>query len=169
MTFLAIELLDEFVAAVVGAVWPLIRTDLELSYVQIGVLPSAPAVFAYLIEPAIGILGDVWNRLALILGGGVAFGAALVFVSATPGFLFLLPAFTLLHPASDAFVSLSQASFVDYDPTRLEHNMALDSCRYYLRGAWGTCAGTIGRGGSEPTRPVPGASCGNDSRAPDGP
>ena len=89
MAFLAIELLDEFVAGAVEAARPLIRTDLELSYLQIGVLPSAPAVFAYLIEPAIGILGGVWNRRRLILGGGVAFGAALVFVSTTPGFPFL--------------------------------------------------------------------------------
>ena len=55
LTFLAIELLDEFVAGAVEAAWPLIRTDLGLSYVQIGVLLSAPAVFAHLIEPAIGI------------------------------------------------------------------------------------------------------------------
>ena len=109
LTFLAIEFLDEFVGGALEAAWPLIRTDLELSYVEIGVLLSAPAIFAHLIEPAIGILGDVWNRRALVLGGGVVFGAALALVAVSPGFLFLLAAFALLHPASGAFVSLSQA------------------------------------------------------------
>ena len=55
------------------AAWPLIRTDLGLTYVQIGVLLTVPNVVSHLTEPAIGILGDVWDRRALILGGGVFF------------------------------------------------------------------------------------------------
>jgi MFS transporter, FSR family, fosmidomycin resistance protein len=41
-TFLVIELLDELVDGVRGAAWPLIRNDLHLSYVQVGMLLTIP-------------------------------------------------------------------------------------------------------------------------------
>jgi FSR family fosmidomycin resistance protein-like MFS transporter len=40
--FLAIELLDELVDGVGGAAYPLIRNDLHLSYVQVGLLLPYP-------------------------------------------------------------------------------------------------------------------------------
>ena len=46
LTFLAIELLDELVFGAREAAWPLIRTDLDLTYLQIGVLLSVPAAVA---------------------------------------------------------------------------------------------------------------------------
>ena len=47
------------------AAWPLVRADLDLSYLQVGVLLSAPHVIGTLVEPALGILGDAWDRRAL--------------------------------------------------------------------------------------------------------
>ena len=55
LTFLAIEFLDELVDGVGSAAWPLIRTDLDLTYVQIGLLFAMPGVIASFIEPFIGI------------------------------------------------------------------------------------------------------------------
>ena len=38
LTFLAIEFLDELAGGVGSAAWPLVRNDLNLTYVQIGLL-----------------------------------------------------------------------------------------------------------------------------------
>ncbi len=92
-----------------------------------------------MVEPALGVLSDLWNRRALILGGGVLFGAALILIALSPTFGVLLAAFLLLYPASGAFVSLSQAALMDAEPARREHNMA----RWTLAGSVGVVAGPL--------------------------
>ena len=62
-------------------------------------------------------------RRLLVAGGGVAFAAALGLMSVSQGFIVLLIAWTVFFPASGGFVSLSQASLMDYDPARREQNM----------------------------------------------
>ena len=124
LAFLAIEFLDELVYGVGSAAWPLVRSDLDLTYVQIGLLLSVPGILGSFVEPVIGILGDVGYRRLLVLGGGLAFAASLGLVSVSQGFLVLLVAWVVFFPASGAFVSLSQASLMDADPTRREQNMA---------------------------------------------
>ena len=95
------------------AAWSLIRTEMGLTYAQIGVLLAVPAVVGHVLEPAVGVLGDVWNRRALILGGGVLFAVSVALVAASSGFLPLLAAFCIGYPASGAFVSLPQATLMD--------------------------------------------------------
>jgi FSR family fosmidomycin resistance protein-like MFS transporter len=142
VTLLAIELLDELVFGAREAAWPLIRDDLALSYAQVGILLGLPGFIASLIEPAIGILGDVWKRRVLVLGGGVAFALGLLLVGLSQSFGLLLAAFILLYPASGAFVSLSQAALMDRDPSRHEHNMA----RWTLAGSLGVVLGPLALG-----------------------
>ncbi len=139
LTFLAIEFIDELVDGVGSAAWPLVRSDLDLTYVQIGLLLSVPGVFASFVEPFIGILGDVGYRRLLVLGGGVAFAASLGLVSASQGFLVLLVAWVVFFPASGAFVSLSQASLMDAWPGRREQNMA----RWTFAGGIGNVIGPL--------------------------
>ena len=67
------------------AAWPLIRTEMGLTYAQIGVLLAVPAVVGHVLEPAVGVLGDVWDRRTLILGGGVLFAVSVALVAASPG------------------------------------------------------------------------------------
>ena len=122
--FLAIEFVDELVDGVGSAAWPLVRTDLDLTYVQIGLLLSVPGLVAGFVEPVIGIMGDAGYRRLLVLGGGVVFALALGLISASQGFLFLLVVWIIWFPASGAFVSLSQASLMDAEPARREQNMA---------------------------------------------
>ena len=98
-------------------------TDLDLTYVQIGLLLSLPGIVSSFVEPFIGILGDVGYRRLLVLGGGVAFAVALGLVSMSQGFIVLLIAWVVFYPASGAFVSLSQASLMDSAPSRREQNM----------------------------------------------
>ncbi len=137
LTLLATEFLDEFVFGVREASWPLIRADLNLSYTEIGILLSVPGIFASLIEPVLGILGDVWNRRFIILGGGICFALACLLTASGQSFTLLLLAFMLFYPASGAFVSLSQAALMDAEPLRREQNMA----RWELAGSLGNVVG----------------------------
>lgn len=142
LVLLLIEFLDEFVFGAREAAWPLIRDDLGLSYAQIGLFLTVPSVFANVIEPFLAILGDVWRRRVIVLGGGLAFTAALALTAAgrTPALLLL--AFILLYPASGAFVSLSQATLMDLDEPRRERNMA----RWTLAGSVGVVLGPLALG-----------------------
>jgi FSR family fosmidomycin resistance protein-like MFS transporter len=141
-TLLLIEFLDEFVFGAQEAAWPLIRTDLGLSYAQVGLLLGLPSVVGNLIEPVVGVLGDVWKRRVLILGGGVVFALALWLTALSQGFPVLLISFILFYPASGAFVSLSQANLMDLAPDRHEQNMA----RWTFAGSVGVVAGPLALG-----------------------
>jgi FSR family fosmidomycin resistance protein-like MFS transporter len=142
LVLLVVEFLDEFVFGMREAGWPLIRDDLDLSYAQIGILLSLPRLLGSVVEPPIGILGDVWKRKWLILGGGVVFVAALALSSASQSFLYLLVAFILFNPASGAFVGLSQATLMDSEPKRHQQNMA----RWTLAGSLGVVLGAAALG-----------------------
>ena len=116
LTLLLIEFLDEIVGGAIGAAWPLIRNDLELSYIQVGLLLTVPHAIGSIAEIFLGVVADVRGRRVLILGGGVAFVSAMVLTAASNSFLVLLGAFILFNPASGAFVGLAQASLMDADP-----------------------------------------------------
>lgn len=136
---LAVEFLDELVDGVRGAAWPLIREDLKLSYSQIGLLMSVPTFVAAAIEMCVGVLGDVWNRRALVLGGGLFFALGLGLFGLSGNFYALLAAAVVFYPASGAFVNLSQAALMDADPHRREQNMA----RWTLVGSAANVAGPL--------------------------
>jgi len=139
LTILIIEFLDELVFGVEGAVLPVVRTELALTYAQIGLLFSVPKLFANIVEPALGILGDTWKRKTIVLGGAGMFALALALTASAQGFVPLLIAFSIFNPASGAFVSLSQATLMDLHPTRHEQMMA----RWTLAGSLGVVAGPL--------------------------
>src|SRR4051794_5034107 len=105
-TLLAIEFLDEFVFGIREAAWPLIRDQLGLDYAQVGLLLGIPNLVSSIVEPFLGILGDVGKRRKLILGGGICYALALLAFGLSPNFWLLLLASVFLYPASGAFVSL---------------------------------------------------------------
>ena len=119
------------------AAWPLVRADLDLSYAELGLLFAVPDLVAAVVEPAVFVLGDVWRRRVLVLGGGIAFAAALALIAGSTTFAMLLVGFALLFPASGAFVSLSQATLMDADPGERERNMT----RWTIAGSIGALAG----------------------------
>jgi FSR family fosmidomycin resistance protein-like MFS transporter len=137
--FLLIEFLDELVFGVTEAAWPFIQTSLRLNYTQIGILLTIPGLVSTIVEPFLGILGDVWKRRLLILGGGILFTMALLLTSLSSGFILLLISFCLFYPASGAFVSLSQATLMDSNPARHDHNMA----RWTFAGSLGVTLGPL--------------------------
>nr|WP_246351377.1 MFS transporter [Deinobacterium chartae] len=136
---LSIELIDELVDGASGAAWPSIRSELSLSYLEVGLLLGLPTLLSILVEPAMGLLADAGWRRRLILGGGSAFTAALALLAAAGGFWPLLAAWALFYPASGAFVTLTQAALMDADPGRREQNMA----RWALAGSLGNFAGPL--------------------------
>jgi FSR family fosmidomycin resistance protein-like MFS transporter len=142
LTLLLIEFLDELVFGAREAAWPLIRDDLGLSYVQVGLLLSVPHLVGHFVELLLGILADVWDRRVIVLGGGAAFALALVMMGSSNGFLLLLASLILLSPASGAFVGLSQATLMDSDAARHESNMA----RWTLFGSLGLVTGPLALG-----------------------
>jgi FSR family fosmidomycin resistance protein-like MFS transporter len=81
----------------------------------------------------IGVLGDTGRRRALLVGGGVFFALSAALTSVSIGFWTLLVALLIGNPATGAFVSLSQATLMDFAPSRRERNMA-----------WWTLAGSFG-------------------------
>lgn len=139
LTLLLIEFLDEFVYGAREAAWPLIRDDLGLSYAQIGLLLGAPNVVGNLVEPFLAVLGDVWRRRLIVLGGGIVFAAALGLTALSHSYAPLLLSFILLYPASGAFVSLAQATLMDLEPARHEANMA----RWTFAGSVGVVLGPL--------------------------
>ncbi|MEO0687009.1 MAG: MFS transporter, partial [Cyanobacteria bacterium J06649_11] len=135
--FLVIELLDEIVDGLYTASLPLIRTDLNLSYTQIGLLFTIPNTIGCIIEPILGIWGDIGHRRKFILGGGIAFTGALLIISLSHNFSLFLAGLVLFNPASAGFVSLSQATLMDIEPKRHQQNMA----RWELAGSIGNILG----------------------------
>jgi FSR family fosmidomycin resistance protein-like MFS transporter len=144
LTLLLIEFLDEFVFGAREAAWPLIRDDLQLNYLQVSVVLGVPGIVSSIVEPFIGILGDIWRRRTLILGGGVVYASALFLAASSQSFGWLLLAFALLYPASGAFVSLSQAALMDAEPKRHEQNMA----RWTFAGSVGVVLGPLALAGA---------------------
>jgi len=139
---LVIEFLDEFIYGAREAAWPLVRSDLALTYAQIGVLLGLPRVLSGIAEPFLGILGDIWRRRVLILAGGVVFALSLLLTAVSQSYAWLLISFALFSPASGAFVSLSQATLMDLQPARREQAMA----RWTFAGSLGVVAESYGLG-----------------------
>ncbi len=139
LLYLLIEFIDELVFGVSAAAWPLIRDDLALNYVQIGLALSLPGLIGNLIEPFMYILGDVWKRRAILLLGGILFAISLALTAVSHNFFLLIASFILFNPASGMFVNLAQANLMDSDPSRHEQNMA----RWTFSGSLGVVAGPL--------------------------
>jgi FSR family fosmidomycin resistance protein-like MFS transporter len=139
MLYLIIEFIDELVFGVNAAAWPLIRDDLALNYIQIGLALSLPGIIGNVIEPFMFILSDVWKRRAILLLGGVLFVLSLALTALSHNFFLLIVSFALFNPASGMFVNLAQASLMDADPARHEQNMA----RWTFAGSLGVVAGPL--------------------------
>ena len=133
------EFVDELIGGAKEATWPLLRTDFALSYVQIGLIMSVPAIITDLVEPALGILADIWRRRVLILAGGVIFCVSAALTGISHKFWLLLLSFILFYPASGSFVNVSQIILMDSEPLRREQNMA----RWTFAGSIGMAAGPL--------------------------
>ena len=122
--FMLIEFFDELNYGVGNAALPAIRTDLGMTYVQVGLLLGLPGIINTFIEPVLMLLGDTRYRKHIMLGGGLAIVLTLVVIASAHSFSLVLVAMVIGFPASGAFVSLSQATLMDLNPGREPHMMA---------------------------------------------
>lgn len=118
------ELLDEFIYGLQSAVLPHIKSDLALSYTEIGLLFSIPGLLGIISDPIVGLLADTRHRRALVVGGITATAVGLFLVAIGNSFALILLAFSILFIASTGYVSLTQATLIDRDPARAEQTMA---------------------------------------------
>ena len=128
-----VELLDEFIYGLLGATLPTMKTELALTYTQVGLLFTLPGLIGVLGDPFIGLLGDTRHRRALVLGGILATSIGLTLIAGAQQYLPLLLAQCIMYVASGAYVNLSQATLIDRNPRRAENTMA----RWVLMGAIG--------------------------------
>ena len=112
-TLLSASLLDEIVTgfAVVGV--PLIRDQFGLSYSQVGLLFTAGALTAMVLDPIISMLSDRSSKRYWILGGYLAAAICSLLAGTTASFMILLFALALSSPANEAAIGLSQAALID--------------------------------------------------------
>jgi FSR family fosmidomycin resistance protein-like MFS transporter len=119
-----VELLDEFIYGLQSAVLPHIKSDLALTYTQVGLLFSIPGFIGIISDPIVGLLADTRHRRALVIGGITATALGLFLVAIGNSFALILLAFSILFIASTGYVSLTQATLIDRDPSRAEQTMA---------------------------------------------
>ena len=122
--FLLIEFFDELNYGIGNAAMPAMRTDLGLTYAQVGLLLGIPTVIGSFIEPVLMLLGDTHWRKQIVTAGGLAIFLSLVLVATAHSFPVMLAAFIIGYPASGAFVTLSQATLMDTNPGREAQMMA---------------------------------------------
>jgi len=132
------------VFGVLQAAWPLIRRDLGLSYVQIGILLTVPGILSAAVEPVLAIAGDTGRRRPIVLVSGFAFALSVAAVATARTYPMLAVALILAFPASGGFVALSQASLMDLAPSGHERSMA----RWTAAGAIGVMVGPLALAGS---------------------
>jgi MFS transporter, FSR family, fosmidomycin resistance protein len=137
--FLLIEFFDELNYSVSNAALPALRTDLGLTYVQVGLLLGVPGIINTFIEPVLMLLGDTRFRKQIMLGGGVTIAISLIAIATTQSFPLSLVGFVIAFPASGAFVSLSQATLMDLNPAREPQMMA----RWTLSGSLANLIGPL--------------------------
>jgi|HubBroStandDraft_5_1064220.scaffolds.fasta_scaffold08343_3 FSR family fosmidomycin resistance protein-like MFS transporter len=137
---LAVEFADELVDGTKSAAMPLIKHDLALTYLQVGLLAAVPLILGSLIELPVGVLsGSGRRRRRFVLTGGLVFIVAVLGAGLAGSFPVLLAALVVFFPASGAFVSLTQSALMDADPARRGPLMA----RWTLAGSAGSVAGPL--------------------------
>jgi len=139
LVFLLIEFFDEFHYGIQSAILPALRSDMALSYAQVGLLLGLPYVIGTLIEPLLMLLGDTRWRKRLMVAGGLTIVLALFLLASAVSFPVVLAGFIISFPASGAFVTLSQATLMDFNPGRENQMMA----RWTVAGSLGNVLGPL--------------------------
>lgn len=115
-TLFCLPLVDEMVGGIPVLTLPLIREELHLTYVQVGLIDTVVGLTSLLVNPALEAASDHWPKPRLVLGGllGMTLGFALV--SSSPTFGWLLLAFVVLGATNGAAVGLGGNILIDQDP-----------------------------------------------------
>ena len=78
---IAVEFVDEFEFGLREAAWPSIRTDLDMSYLLVGLVLGLPGVIIGPFESVLGVLGDTKQRKRIMVVGGFFFALAILLMA----------------------------------------------------------------------------------------
>lgn len=113
---LAVNVLNYIDRQVLFAVFPLIKTDLQLTDTALGLLGSA-FMFSYMLfAPLFGWLGDRWSRTKLASGGLVIWSLATAGAGFATGYKSLLAARAAVGIGEASFGTVSPGLVADYFP-----------------------------------------------------
>lgn len=113
---LAVNLLNYVDRQALYAVFPLIKTDLNLSDTGLGFLGSAFMLCYMLAAPFFGRLGDRSNRARLAAGGLAVWSLATMLSGCATSYRMLLGARTLVGVGEASFGTVSPGLLADYFP-----------------------------------------------------
>jgi predicted MFS family arabinose efflux permease len=116
MLLLSMGLFDELLTGFPFVALPLLRDRLGLSYAQVGLLFTAGALSALLLDPFINLLSERSQKKSWILCGLLLMALAFIIMGNAPSYIFLLLAFLVLYPANSAAVGLAEATLIDAAP-----------------------------------------------------
>lgn len=103
-------LLDEVVTGFPVVGLPLLRDQFGLSYEQVGVLFGMSALCGMILDPIINLLSDRSSKRWWVLAGLLGLVLSFVLMGSVHNFGFLLLAFALYAPASNAAVGLFRSN-----------------------------------------------------------
>ncbi|HEY5975847.1 MAG TPA: MFS transporter [Geobacteraceae bacterium] len=113
---LAVNLLNYMDRQVLYAVFPLVKSDLQLTDTALGLLGSSFMVVYMCIAPFFGWLGDRGNRARLAAGGLAVWSLATVGAGLASGYRQLLAARSLVGIGEASFGTVSPGLLADYFP-----------------------------------------------------
>lgn len=137
-SLLLVRFFDETVAYLPFAAVESIRRDVDLTYVQAGLLLTLYPGIGLLTTP-LGVVVDRVNRRVLAAIGGVGYGAGLCLFAAAGNFWVLFAAVCLMGTAGDLLVDAAEVSLVEIAGDNVEPALA----RVNLLGALGDLAGPL--------------------------
>lgn len=113
---LGVPFVDEWVDGFLPIALPLLQRDLDLSYREAGLLFTAGAVAALVLDPIINLLSDRGGKRPWVLGGLLVLALGFALAASAQHFVVLLLAFTITPSAGGAAVGLAQAALIDAAP-----------------------------------------------------
>jgi hypothetical protein len=114
-----VALLIQMISAFPSVGLPLLRDQVPLSYREVGLLFSAGAVSAMIIEPVVNVLSDLTaSKKYWVIGATAVLPVAFLMASLAHSFVLLLFSFALLYPAHDIVDSTVQTALIDDEPSK---------------------------------------------------
>lgn len=107
---------DELLSGLPDVLMPTIRAQFGLSYTQISILNLTLNYVAAVVEPAGGLLIDVWNRRHLLAWGAAGLGIAMLVMGFSSAFAGLLLGYAIYGLASGPLAHTADVVLVEAHP-----------------------------------------------------
>lgn len=135
--FYSLPFIDEIVSTVPVLALPVIRTEMNLDYGQLGWLLSLAGISAWLIEPVINAASDLWPKRRIIMIALLGLILAFVLAANSLTYFSLAFAFLVMGASGGPALGIAQAYLIDGKLDDSLHTMT----RWTLMGSLGDLAG----------------------------